>query len=241
MNKITFAVSTFLVMWIAQCGNAQFAPPNSNPSTNSNPSPNSQGGTNSAAAYISPTFFDPWSGLELEAGGGFQAGLEIVKVDPAGLAMRNGLEIGDVILKVDQFTVSNQGDLSAAIASIPPQLECIEIELINIRNGKVERHQFNLRTLCGNYQTNFGRLELAHKPMDPGCLTGQLFFYDGNVAIVSAGMKKDHSGITGSTQNSRYGVSNFRLSVVGGNKNCMEGIVTTPTGQVLPFSVLKRN
>ncbi|MCP4773152.1 MAG: PDZ domain-containing protein [Planctomycetaceae bacterium] len=241
MNKITFAISTFLVMWIAQCVNAQFAPPNSNPSTNSNPSPNSQGGTNSAAAYISPTFFDPWSGLELEAGGGFQAGLEIVKVDPAGLAMRNGLEIGDVILKVDQFTVSNQGDLSAAIASIPPQLECIEIELINIRNGKVERHPFNLRTLCGNYQTNFGRLELAHKPMNPGHLTGQLFFYSGDVATVSAEMNQDHSGMNGSTRNSRYGVSNFRLSVVGGNKNCMEGIVTTQKGQVIPFSVFKRN
>ncbi|MDA7906214.1 PDZ domain-containing protein [bacterium] len=240
MNKITFAVSTFLVMWIAQCGNAQFAPPNSNPSTNSNPSPNSQG-TPKISAYISPTFYDPWSGLELESGGGFQAGLEIVKVDPAGLAMRNGLEIGDIILKVDQFTVSNQGDLSAAIAGIPPQLERIEIELINIRNGNVERHPFNLRTLCGNYQTNFGRLELAHKPMNPGHLTGQLFFYSGDVATVSAEMNLDHSGMNGSTRNSRYGVSNFRLSVVGGNKNCMEGIVTTQKGQVIPFSVFKRN
>ena len=60
--------------------------------------------------------------------------VEVVEVDPDGIAARNGLRIGDLITSVNDRIVSNVDDIHRILTVLPSQ---VELDLAVIRAGKL--------------------------------------------------------------------------------------------------------
>ncbi|GEM_PF-2046949 len=184
-------------------------------------------------------FSDVGNGMVLEVVNfGFGSGLKVIDVNKLGLAHRNGLEKGDIVTMVHGKSTQSSNELENAFKSIPKSAFSVEMEVINIRTGNSQKLPYVMSTDAGEYQTNFGRLELTEMPTaDPAetAVTGSLFFYSGIKSTITGSLK---AGFFRGTSNAP-GNPQATLQM-SKNGQMFEGTVTQ-NGKTFPLFVIRRN
>ncbi len=177
-----------------------------------------------AGAIPTFKFDDHQNGITFESNGGVTPGLKVLSVDEFSLGQRNGLETGDVVLKVGRTRVSSETDLRNAFNSIPLTTLSVRLSILNVRTGASQPMTYELTTEAGSYQTNFGRVDLVQTPTNtPGVslLEGTLHFYSGAIAEIKGTLSGN--SFRGNSTSPLRGAAPFELTL---NGSMFEGHVT---------------